>query len=248
MMELEAAAERKPGALSGGERQRTALARALAVDPELLLLDEPLSALDPPGRERLRQELRRRLALARVPALIVTHDRQEALALGDWMTVVSDGRVLQTGPIEEVFSRPGSHEVARIVGVETVVAGRVVGVTGGLADVAIGSVVLKALDPGLSTTEVLVCIRAEDVLLERVPGGASSARNHLPSTVVSVQTEGPLARIVVDCGFPLAALVTRQSWEELGLDEGIAVTAVVKAPSVHLVPRVMVERGGRELE
>jgi molybdate transport system ATP-binding protein len=129
-----------------------------------------------------------------------------------------------------------------------VVAGRVIGVTGGLADVSIGSAILKALDPGFSTSEVLVCIRAEDVLLERDPGGASSARNHLASTVVSVQSDGPLARVVVDCGFPLAALVTRQSREELGLDQGTAVTAVVKAPSVHLVPRVMVERGGREHE
>jgi len=242
MMELEEAAWRKPPLLSGGERQRTALARALAVDPRLLLLDEPLSALDLPGRERLRQELRRRLAEAQVPALVVTHDRQEALALGDWMAVISDGRVLQAGPVEEVFSRPADHDVARIVGVETVVAGKIVSVGAGLAEVRIGPASLRAVDPGLARPEVLVCIRAEDVMLERGAGGASSARNHLAGTVVAVQTDGPLVRVVVDCGFHLAALVTRQSREELALEEGALVTAVVKAPAVHLVPRVVVER------
>lgn len=242
MMELEEAAGRKPRALSGGERQRTALARALAANPGLLLLDEPLSAIDLPGRERLQQELRKRLALARVPALVVTHDRLEALALGDWMAVVSDGRVLQTGPVEEVFSRPADLEVARIVGIETVVAGRVVSSDGGLASVEIGNALLRALDPGLASPEVLVCIRAEDVMLERGPSAASSARNHLAGRVAGIRPEGPLVRVTLDCGFPLAALVTRQSRSELGLEEGAAVTAVVKAPSVHLVPRVVVER------
>lgn len=242
MMELGEAADRKPRALSGGERQRTALARALAADPGILLLDEPLSALDLPGRERLQQELRKRLALAGVPALVVTHDRLEALALGDWMAVVSDGRVLQTGPVEEVFSRPADLEVARIVGVETVVAGRVASSDGGLASVEIGSALLRALDPGLASPDVLVCIRAEDVMLERGPSAASSARNHLAGKVEGIRVEGPLVRVTLDCGFPLAALVTRQSRVELGLEEGAAVTAVVKAPSVHLVPRVVVER------
>ncbi len=241
VMELEGAAGRRPAELSGGERQRVALARALAVRPRLLLLDEPLSALDAPNRDRLRSELRRRLAGSGVPAIVVTHDRLEALALGDRIAVMSEGRILQSGQVEEVFSRPADLEVARIVGVETVVAGRVLSKEGGLATVEAGGVRLLALDPGGLDGEVLICIRAEEVTLEGASPGRSSARNRVSGKVVGLSPEGPLVRVEIDCGFRLAALVTRQAREELGLSEGDSITAVVKAPAVHLIPRDVVE-------
>jgi molybdate transport system ATP-binding protein len=232
--------ERRPRELSGGERQRVALARALAPQPRLLLLDEPLSALDAPTREELRFELRRMLAALRIPALFVTHDRNEALALADRIAVLASGTIRQLGPVAEVFSRPVDREVARIVGVETVVPGSVVGSPGeGLLSVAVGErgVVLHALDPGNAAPDCFVCIRAEEVTLERGPIGQVSARNRLPGHVIGISPEGPLLRIALDCGFPLAALVTRQAGAELQLQIGESVSAIVKSPALHLIAR-----------
>ncbi len=236
---LDGLESRYPAELSGGQRQRVALARALATEPRLLLLDEPLSALDAPSRASLRRELRSLLARLAVPTLLVTHDRVEALALGDRIVVVAGGRVVQTGPVHEVFSRPADLAVAEIVGVETVVPGRVLGSAAaqGLLSVEVGAAKLLVSDPGRVSGEVMVSIRAEEVLLERGQASLASARNHLPGLVSDLHPEGMLVRVTVDCGFPLAALITRPACEELALGPGQPVTCVVKATSVHLIPR-----------
>jgi molybdate transport system ATP-binding protein len=228
---------RWPKQLSGGQQQRVALARAVVRRPRLLLLDEPLSALDAPTREELRRELRRRLAALSVPTLLVTHDRVEALALGDAVVVLDAGRVGQSGPVHEVFSRPANPAVARIVGVETVEPARVLAVADGLATVAVGSARLVALATGVGTGDAYVSIRAEDVILETGDVNPSSARNRLAGRVRSLTGEGPMVRVGLDCGFPLTALVTGQACAELGLREGDRVTALVKAPAVHLIPK-----------
>lgn len=230
-------AGRRPGELSGGQRQRVALARALAPEPRLLLLDEPLSALDTPTREQLRLELRRSLVEAGVPSLLVTHDRTEALVLGDRIAVLIDGEVRQLGPIEEVFSRPLDAEVARAVGVETVVAARVRERRDGLLILETHERSLVAVDPGISVGAVLACIRAEEVVLRLDEPLVESARNHLPATVTAIRREGPLERVVLDCGFELAAVVTPQARRELELEPGRRVVAVVKAPAIHVIPR-----------
>ncbi len=234
---LDELGNRRPGQLSGGQKQRVALARALAPEPCLLLLDEPLSALDAPARDELRGELRRLLLGLGIPTLLVTHDRLEALALGDRMAVLAGGRVRQVGPIDEVFSRPADVEVARVVGTETVVPARVVERRDGLLLVEAGGAQLLALDPGGITGDVFACIRAEDVMLERGPVGRMSARNRLSGRVTAVTPRGPLVRVTLDCGFSLNALVTRPAQEELALREGEPATAIVKSPAVHVVPR-----------
>ena len=237
---LDGLGNRRPAQLSGGQRQRVALARALAREPRLLLLDEPLNSLDAPTREELRGELGGMLAALRIPTLFVTHDRIEALTLADRMVVVAGGRVLQVGPADLVVSRPVDAEVARIVGVETVVSGRVVAASqDGLLSVALagGAVVLSALDPGNVTDACLVCIRAEEVMLERGTAGQVSARNRLTGAITSLAPEGPLVRVGLDCGFPLAALVTRAACVELELRVGESVIACIKSPAVHLIPR-----------
>ena len=236
--ELRDLAERYPRQLSGGQLQRVALVRALAAQPRLLLLDEPLSALDEPTRLRVRDDLRRMLAGVQMPAIVVTHDRTEALALGDSIAIMIEGKLRQAGPVESVFDFPADAEVAAAVGVETICSACVVARSAGLVTVEIGAARLVAVDTAGPGTAVFACIRAESVTIERnTPAIATSARNHLPARIVSVTPEGPLARVTLDCGFRLAAVVTRQSQEEMRLREGEAVTAVVKATSIRILPR-----------
>jgi len=228
---------RYPGQISGGQQQRVALARCLACKPRVLLLDEPLSALDATTREVLRRELRNLLAGFGTPTFIVTHDRIEAIALADHLVVLDGGRIRQGGTVQDVFTRPADPEVARIVGVETVVLGRVVGVEGGLATVAVGGARLIALYDGPTDHEVYVCIRAEEVVLQAGTVGPTSVRNRLQVVVRRLSPEGSMVRVGLDCGFDLTALVTRPACAELGLREGDSMTALLKAPAIHLIRR-----------
>ena len=230
-------AARKPRAISGGQQQRVALARALAAGPALLLLDEPLSALDAPTRSRTRYDLRRMLLSSGVPSIVVTHDRMEAVGLGDWMAVMVDGRIRQAGPVQEVFQRPADRQVAESVGVENVLAAEIVGRESGLLILQVGtqarSAQIQCVDSGEEGT-VFACIRAEDVAITRQMDQISSARNRLAGRVRSVVPEGALARVELDCGFPLVAVITSQSAAELALRVGEIVSAVIKTTSVHL--------------
>ena len=229
---------RLPSELSGGQQQRVALARAVACRPKLLLLDEPFAALDLPTRSRLRGELRQLLRQLGIPTILVTHDRLEALALGDEVVVLHDGLNVQHGVVHEVFNRPVSLAVAEIAAVETIQPGRVLSTQDGLATVAVGEVRLVALAVNLppETSDVYVCIRAEDVSLMRVEKLESSPRNRLAATVRAVAREGPLVRVSLDCGFPLTALLTESGRAELALCEGTEVLVLIKAPQVHLIP------------
>ncbi len=239
LLDLSGLEKRLPRQLSGGQQQRVALARAVARRPRLLLLDEPLSSLDAPTRLRLRGELRRLLLQLGVPTFLVTHDRLEALALGDDLVVMDNGAIAQSGPVQEVFSRPANLAVAGIVAVETVQPARVLDAADGLLIVAVGETKLAALARDLApgTRDLFLCIHAEDVMLLKGADSPSSPRNHLPATVRTLSREGPMMRIDLDCGFPLAALLTRQACEELDLRPGDRVVALVKAPNVHLIPR-----------
>jgi molybdate transport system ATP-binding protein len=232
--------ERMPSGLSGGERQRVALARALVSGPRLLLLDEPLAALDPARKEAVLPYLRRIRDELRVPILYVSHVPGEIAGLCDSVAVLAAGRMLQHGPVGEVFRRPASPGVAGIVGIEALFPGRVVESGNGLAVVAAGEARLVALDGQLPAdiAEVIVGIRAEDVVLVRALGEfRTSARNHWLGTVRSVEQGQATVRVEVDCGFPLVALLTRQAAEELELAPGVQVGALVKAPHIHLMPR-----------
>jgi molybdate transport system ATP-binding protein len=237
MVHLEGMANRLPAALSGGEQQRVALARALARNPRLILLDEPLAALDLPLRDPMRRELRQFLRSIDVPSVVVTHDRVDALTLGDRMAVLAGGRIRQVGPVHEVFSQPVDLAVAASVGVETVVPGEIVGSSRGLVTVRVGASEIRVAHPPSAYRTVFACIRAEDVTLETSPRSDVSARNQLTGRVTAIQPEGGVVRVSLDCGFALSALVTRPACEELRLSEHAIITAVVKATAVHLIPR-----------
>ena len=230
-------ADRRPREISGGQAQRVALARAMAPKPRILLLDEPLAALDLPTRVRLRAELRRLLEGIGIPSIVVTHDRTEAMSLGRQIIVMTEGEVRQTGSVEEVFRRPVDADVAGILGVETILQGIVVAHEAGLARVWVGSAEFCAVlrEPSAVNERILVCIRAEDVTLQRDSTHEDSARNHFAGTVESIERDGAVERISLNCGFPLTAVITRASREGLGLEVGTFVTASIKATAIHLI-------------
>ena len=236
-LRIEDLLERRPARISGGQRQRVALARALAPRPRLLLLDEPLSALDIPTREELRGELRNLLERSGIPSIVVTHDRTEALALGDRLAVLAEGGIRQVGSVHEVFTDPADLVVARVVGTENVAPGRIVGREAGLALVQVGAAQLLAVDREGIHGEVYACVRAEDVVLERAPAAPTSARNELLSRVQAVAHEGPLGRVTLDSGFRLVTLITRESAARFEVAPGRQVIALVKATAIRLVPR-----------
>jgi molybdate transport system ATP-binding protein len=230
---------RHPAELSGGEAQRVALARALAPEPRMVLLDEPFAALDVTARVRLRSDLRSIVRRLGASVVLVTHDRTDAIAIGDELIVLAAGRVRQVGPVLDVFRRPADLVVARTVGVESVVPARVVRSENGLVELAVAAHIMRAVDDEArgGQPEVFACIRAEDVTLQRTAAAGVSARNHLSGRIVAIESEGALERVTVDCGFPLVSLITRDAREELSLAEGSPIVAAIKAAAVHLVPR-----------
>ncbi len=236
VLEIESLISRGVTELSGGEKQRVALARALLASPRLLLLDEPLASLDVPLKEKIIPYLGRVRDEFKIPMLCVTHDRFVALTLADEIVVLMGGKIMQAGPVADVFNRPANAEVARFAGVETLQPGQITGANEGLATVTINRVTLTALAPTTPARAVFVCIRGEDVVLQR-DTAVSSVRNRLPARIISFRPEGALVRVELDAGFPLFALVTRPACAELELREGETIIALIKTPAIHLVPR-----------
>jgi molybdate transport system ATP-binding protein len=211
----------KPSALSGGQQQRVALARALVTEPRLLLLDEPLAALDVGTRTELRRDLRAHLATFPGARVIVTHELLDAVALADRLVVLEHGRVAQSGSVDEVTDRPRSRYVADLVGTN-LLRGRALD-----REVTLerGAVVITA-DPVAG--DVYVAIQPHSVSLHRAqPEG--SPRNVWRGRVRGADLLGDRVRIHVDGPVPLVAEVTAAAVGDLGLHEGVEVWATVKA-------------------
>ena len=224
----------RPSALSGGERQRVALARALATEPQLLLLDEPLSALDPTTREAVTGELARHLAEAGVPSLVVTHAYQEAAVLAERIVVVESGKVVQDGSPHQLLDSPASRFVADFAGINYL-AGEAHGRSVRLAN---GQRV-STVDPAQGPVAVLVA--PWDLTLSLVEPEGASTLNHLRGRVGQVTMLGNRARVTVG---DLTAEVTPESVHRLGIRPGDPLVATWKATSTRVVPRVADQTAG----
>jgi molybdate transport system ATP-binding protein len=222
-------ADRRPDRLSGGQAQRAALARALVGDPAVLLLDEPLSALDARTRLSVRAELRRHLADFRGSTVLVTHDPVDAMALADRVVVVEEGRLVQAGTPADVSRHPRTDYVARLVGLALLPGtgeGTTVRLDGG------GAVAVAEETAG----PVFVAVRPESVALYLGrPDG--SPRNVWPARLVSATPHGSTVRCELDGEVPLVADVTATAFAELGLAPGSTVWATVKASEVAVYTR-----------
>lgn len=231
--------DRSARQLSGGEAQRVSLARALAIEPDVLLLDEPLAALDAPTKAELLGDLEAVLRESGITSVFVTHDRNEAAAIGDRIVVLINGSVAQVGTPEEVFNAPVSEEVASFVGVETIAPGVVERQIEQLSVVNVNGTPVQIIGNHREGEKVVVFIRPEDVVLSLPQGSAmaSSMRNNLPGVVTRMSPLGSQYRLVVDCGFPIVSLITKQSRQDLDLNVGTPVVVSFKASAVHAIHR-----------
>ncbi len=250
LMQLEGSEHLRPAQLSGGQQQRVALARALASEPQLLLLDEPWSALDSSVRAVLRAEIQRFYEQVNVPLVLVTHDAQDAQALADTVVVIDRGRVLQTGSPEEIFRAPRTPRIAELVGMRTRWQGKVtalepVSPRGRLATVETAHLILRALVPadsklrvgqtveaGISPDEILLASAEMDWLVK--------TREQAPVltevTVGQVQTRGPFYSVNIHLinDVQLEIPVPRWHYRTLALTSGARLTLAIPCEAVHL--------------
>ena len=220
---------RSPLKLSGGEQQRVALARAVAIQPKVLLLDEPLSALDEQTREVLCVELRRVHEELGTTTLHVSHNFEETLAVADRIGIIHQGRMRQVGTPEEVFRRPNSEFVAQFVRSENVLRGRARAGGRGLV-VAVGEAELEA-ESG-PEGEVFLTVRPEEVVVAPAPGEVRP--NRRVGRVARVVDKGALMRVEVDAGVTLVALVGRRAFQGSGLGAGSEVAVSFDPGAAHV--------------
>ena len=223
--------KRDPATLSGGEKQKVALARALVTEPTVLLLDEPLSALDPETRERMQGELRDIHSRIGLSVIHVTHDFDEAIALGHRVAVLNDGCMVQIGTPEEFLRRPSSEFVARFALTRNILSGRVVGIEDGCTLIDIGGAQLRAVTEARG--EVRLSLRPEDIFISRQPL-QSTARNCFLGVVSDIADRGSVIYVTVTLPPTFVCIITRQAFTELELAKGVEVWITFKASAIHV--------------
>ena len=230
--------DRSARTLSGGEAQRASLARAFAIGPDVLLLDEPFANLDPPSRESLIEDLERILKKTQTTAIFATHDRLEALRLSDRIAVMNQGKIVQIGCPGEVMNHPVDEFVASFVGVETILTGKVLKKNGGTFVASVSGQEIEAVGEAQLGEEVILCIRPENVTLSpQSSKEVTSARNLFPGRIEKIMSLGLYQKVQLNCGFPLVAYVTHHSLDNLSLREEKVVMASFKATAIHVVRR-----------
>jgi putative spermidine/putrescine transport system ATP-binding protein len=210
LVQLSAFADRLPSALSGGQQQRVALARAIVIEPTLLLLDEPLGALDRNLRDSMQVEIRQIQQRLGITAVMVTHDQEEALTMADRVVIMRDGRLEQVGTPEEIYSRPTSRFVASFIGACNFLRGNVTGQEANKLQVQLlagGQVALPSSRD--SRKEVLVSVRPEAVALDVLGAGAPASQGGTPATIQQIVYRGQATHVhmSLDDGAPLLAFL-----------------------------------------
>jgi molybdopterin-binding protein len=235
---------RRPDTLSGGEQQRVAIARAIVMEPKVLLLDEPLSALDGVTREKLRRELRRIHQVYGTTIIHVTHNFEEVFSLADRVAVMNVGEIVQMGTPEEIFRRPNCEMTANFVGVENVFKG-VARERQGLLEIEVDGLKIVSATEDVDKDgddnrrgdkngrEVFASVRAEDILISKAPL-ESSARNSFQGKVEEIANGGIMVNVWVDVGIPFMVMLTRRGCQEMDLAEGDHVYLTFKATAVHV--------------
>jgi molybdate/tungstate transport system ATP-binding protein len=216
--------------LSGGEQQRVALARALILKPKILLLDEPLSALDPNIQDKIKEEIKKIHNAFKITIIHVTHNREEAVVLGDRIGVMENGKILQVGKTDEIFRKPTSRFVAEFTGAQNIFTGRIN--RNGVVEInGLSGGVMYTTSP--LTGKVNVSIRPEDILIsnEKVK---TSARNVIRGKIISMEDKGAMLSITVSAGQTFRVYITRQALEELGIELGSEVYILFKASALHV--------------
>jgi molybdate transport system ATP-binding protein len=231
---------RKPRELSGGEKQRVALARSLVTNPRVLLLDEPLTGLDPGLKYSIVEDLRSWNALNRIPILYVTHNRDEVDALGERVIALEHGRVIAAGLPHQVLDAPRRQSLAQAVGFENFLPGRVTKLreSDGVMHVRLGESSTEIEVPlGCASLgdEVRIAIRAGDILLATERPTKLSARNIFEGSIVSIEHRGATVVCCVDAGVPFLVHVTQGALRDLQLSPGCRVWLVLKTHSCHPV-------------
>ena len=221
---------RYPGTLSGGEQQRAAIARALIIEPEVLLLDEPLSALDTETRAKLREELRRIHSLTNTTMIHVTHSFDETFLLGNQMAIMNHGEIVQSGDPSDVFRKPNCKFAAKFLGASNVFRGDSV-VENDISYINING--LKIASATKRKGQVYISVRPEDILISLKPID-SSARNSFIGKIENISNTGIVVRITVDVGIPFISAITRRSCVDMGLKKDMKVYLTFKAVDVHV--------------
>ncbi|PYS93229.1 MAG: Fe3+/spermidine/putrescine ABC transporter ATP-binding protein [Acidobacteria bacterium] len=227
-----------PRELSGGEQQRVALARALAPAPAVLLLDEPLSAVDVPTRARLLDEIDAAQRTSGIPFLYVTHNHAEAVRLGTHLILLHEGRVVQTGRPLDVFNAPQSASAVRAVGTENLFAGRVVEQrpAEGVTVIETNGLQLEAAYNALSIGSLITLgVRAEDIIIARERLTQTSARNVIAGRIREIMQTAEQTELIVDCGVELKVSVTAGTIKALDLRREAEVFLLIKARALHVV-------------
>jgi molybdate transport system ATP-binding protein len=231
---------RRPHQISSGESQRVALARTLVTEPRVLLLDEPLSSLDVATKGGIIDDLRTWNRERRIPVLLVTHDREEAFALGDWAVVLERGRVIAEGPGVDVLEMPRHETVAQLSGFENIFSAALKAVHEheGTMTCRIASTDLD-LDVPIARTAtpeaIRIAVRAGDILLASSRPEGLSARNIFSGTVTEITRAGPRVVVRIDCGASFTVLVTPGAAESLQLAPGRAIWLILKSYSCHIL-------------
>ncbi|MEN6553631.1 MAG: tungstate ABC transporter ATP-binding protein WtpC [Methanobacterium sp.] len=224
-------ADRLPRTLSGGEQQRTALARALIIYPKILLMDEPLSALDRKTRDELMQELKEIHRKFDVTLVHVTHNFDEALMLADRIAIMRNGEISQVGTSTEIFRHPADKFVADFVGAENIIEGTAKKDGERLTIIDTGNISIYSTEQ--KQGHVHITVRPEDIILS-TQKVETSARNVFKGPIKGIVDTGALIKLTIDVGEPLVVFLTRQSFLDMELNIGKSVWTYFKATAVHV--------------